>query len=203
MSHYHPNWQNNRINFILSKYSSDFFNKKKILELGPHNGYIGNVFKELGAEVHLIEGREENVNHIKSVYPNISIECSDLDISDWKWGKWDIIINFGLFYHLQNNHEKHLVNCLKNCDLMFFETVVYDSNKSEIYFRNENGLDQSLSMIGGTPSTSYVENIFKKEKRNYEIFKTSLLNGDSHTYDWVETNSKTYPDRNRRFWVIN
>ena len=38
---YHPDWQINRINFILSKYPKEFFKGKRILEVGAYNGYIG------------------------------------------------------------------------------------------------------------------------------------------------------------------
>ena len=61
---YHSDWQHNRINFILSKYPKEFFNGKRILELGAHNGYIGAYFSTLGADVHCIEGRPENVEKI-------------------------------------------------------------------------------------------------------------------------------------------
>jgi hypothetical protein len=54
---YHPNWQTNRINFILSKYPKEFFKGKRILELGAYNGFIGAYFNSLGAEVHCVEGR--------------------------------------------------------------------------------------------------------------------------------------------------
>ena len=54
---YHSSWQQNRIDFMVSKYSKDFFAGKKILELGAYNGYIGAYFNTLGAEVHCLEGR--------------------------------------------------------------------------------------------------------------------------------------------------
>jgi hypothetical protein len=64
-TYYHPSWQNSRINFILSKYPEGFFKGKRILELGAHNGYIGACFATLGAIVHCVEGRQENVDKIK------------------------------------------------------------------------------------------------------------------------------------------
>ena len=102
---YHPDWQTNRINFILSKYPKDFFKGKRILEVGAYNGYIGAYFASLGAEVHCVEGRPENVAQIKNDYPQVTAEVGDLDVSSWKWGKWDIIINFGLYYHLEKFHK--------------------------------------------------------------------------------------------------
>ena len=212
---YHSDWQNNRINFILSKYPKEFFKGKRILELGAFNGYIGAYFSTLGAQVHCVEGRPENVENIKRDYPNVTVEVANLDTSNWKWGYYDIIINFGLYYHLEHSHKEHLINCINNCDLMFFESVIYDSFEPEIYFRKEQGFDQSLTPIGGTPSTSFVENIFNELGCNYQKYSDSSLNGLAslngndfqrryvHHYDWVDTNSKIFDEFSRRFWIIN
>jgi 2-polyprenyl-3-methyl-5-hydroxy-6-metoxy-1,4-benzoquinol methylase len=199
---YYAEWQQNRINFILSKYSEKFFIGKRVLELGAYNGYIGARLALMGAEVHCIEGRPENVANIKNDYPQLTVEVANLDSSEWKWGKWDIIINFGLYYHLENYHKEHLKNCINNCDLMFFESVIYDSDASEIHFREETGDDQSLTSMGGIPSTSYVEEIFKINNKNYEIFKNKELNGNLHHYDWNDANTKKLDVFARRFWIV-
>ncbi len=199
---YHPDWQKNRIDFILSKYSKEFFKGKRILELGAYNGYIGAYFSSLGAEVHCVEGRPENVAQIKNNYPQVTAEIGDLDTSVWKWGKYDIIINFGLYYHLEKFHKEHLENCINNCNLMFFETVVYDSFQPEIFFRPEHGNDQSLSVIGGTPSTSYVENIFKDKNVSFAKYSDASLNGNGHHYDWPDTGLKNFDAWSRRFWIV-
>lgn len=201
-STYHTNWQNSRIKFILSKYESHFFNKKRILELAPYNGYIGAYFNSLGADVYLLEGREENISKIKNDYPYLNCELVNLDTPDWNWGKWDIIINFGLYYHLEKFHKEHLENCLDYSNMMFFESVIYDSNKAEIFFINEQGDDQSLSDVGGNPTTSYVENIFINKNKKFEKFNDPLLNGDGHFYDWVDTGNNIFHRTQRRFWIV-
>jgi hypothetical protein len=199
---YHSDWQVNRINFILSKYPKEFFKDKNILELGAFNGYIGAYFQSLGANVHCIEGRQENVNQIKLDYPQLSVECSNLDVDYWNFGKWDIIINFGLYYHLEHNHKLHLINCLNNCNLMFFESVIFDSNKPVLFYRNESGIDQSLGSTGGNPSTSYISNILNSHDVLYKKFSDKSLNGNLHHYDWVDANSQVLDQYARRFWVI-
>ena len=202
---YHTDWQKNRINFILSLYPKEFFLGKRILELGSFNGYIGAYFQSLGAHVHCLEGRTENVVNIINDYPNITAEVANLDTNEWIWGKWDIIINFGLYYHLEKYHKEHLINCISNCNLMFFETVIYDSKQSEIYFRsepNDKFLDQSLSQIGGTPSTSFVENIFNNSDCFYQKYTSTELNGGLHLYDWNDTGIGYYSEYYRRFWVV-
>ena len=202
-SSYHTDWQVARMEFILSKFPVNFFEGKRILELGAFNGYIGARFAEMGAIVHCVDGRHENVERIKSDYPNVTAECADLDTPYWGWGKWDIIINFGLYYHLENYHKEHLVNCIQNCSLMFFESVIYDSDAPELFVRHEVGDDQSLSDYGGTPSTSYVENILSEYPTMYTKFSNIELNAYEHHYDWVDSNSKVFNQYARRFWIIH
>lgn len=202
-TNYHPSWQTNRVDFILEHYPADFFKGKRVLELAPYNGYIGYRFSLMGAQVHCIEGRQANVDNIRRTFPALSVEQADLDRPDWPWGKWDIIINFGLYYHLQNYHREHMVNCLQNCNLMFFETVVYDSSEPELFVRSESGDDQSLTDVGGNPSTSYVENILRENGATFTKYSTPKLNGNGHHYDWKDTNSKVLDPMARRFWIVS
>lgn len=203
-SNYFTNWQNNRINFILEKYDESFFENKKILELGSFNGYIGNFFKQdMKADVTCVEGRTENIFNILFTYPELKLFQMNLDTPHWNLGKFDIIINFGLFYHLEHFHKEHLRNCIENSDLMFFESVIYDSDEDELFFREEIGPDQSLSSQGGSPSTSFVENIFAENNCNYTKYCDHELNGDNHHYDWTDINSKNLDQYARRFWIVS
>jgi hypothetical protein len=199
---YNNRWQEARIEFILSKYDESFFSGKRILELAPFNGRIGGHFSSLGAEVEFIEGRESHVEYLKLKYPRLRSTHATLDTPDWQWGQWDIIINFGLFYHLEHNHKQHLKNCIDNCNLMFFESVIFDSDEPSLYFRKEQGADQSLTDRAGTPSTSYVENIFKEKNVKYTKYSDSSLNGEIHRYDWPDSNTRQYADYTRRFWIV-
>lgn len=204
-STYASAWQKNRVDYILSLYDPAFFKHKTILELGAHNGWIGNYFaEEFGSIVTSVEGRQELVDQIKVNYPLLNdVQCVNLDCENWNFGKYDIIINFGLYYHLQSFHEKHLINCIDNSNLIFFESVIYDSNDSEIYFRNESGIDQSLSDVGGTPSTSYIENILSNKNCSFQKHISDKLNALPHHYDWKDANTKCFDGWARRFWVIN
>jgi hypothetical protein len=204
ISTYHPEWQENRIKFILSRYPKEFFKGKSVLELGSYNGYIGSTLQKLGANVTVIEGREENVENIKRDYPNINkTYCYNLDCADWPHGKFDIIIHFGLYYHLEFEHKNNLINCINNCDLMFFETVIHDSIEEKIHFREESGNDQSMSDNGGAPTSNYVEKIFKKCDVSYTKISSSELNAGNHHYDHEDKNSDKPDQFARRFWIVD
>lgn len=200
---YYSEWQNNRINFILEKYSPDFFMNKKVLELGPCNGYIGSYFqKKLGSEVLAVEGRKENIQEINQNYPDLNVIEGNLDSKDWIYGKHDVIVNFGLLYHLDKYHYEHLENCIKNCKILFLESVIFDAAEPGICYRQEAGFDQSMSDKGGTPTTSFVENVFKNNNCKYTKFTDSKLNGEEHHYDWPDVNSYVLDPWARRFWIV-
>jgi hypothetical protein len=202
-SDYNKEWQENRIKLILSLYDESFFKGKKILELGAFHGDIGNYFSKLGADVTCVDGLRSNYVVMRNKYPNVKSINGDLDTSDWDFGKFDIIINFGLFYHLEENHEAHLKNCLNNCDLLFFESVILDSNDSKIYYREESGIDQSLSEVGGTPSAKYVEDIFANFDVNHKRYDDVMLDSYPHSYSWPDMNTGIHDGYKRRFWIVS
>jgi 2-polyprenyl-3-methyl-5-hydroxy-6-metoxy-1,4-benzoquinol methylase len=209
-STYHPEWQNNRIKYIKKLYGDSYFNGKTLLELGSHNGYIGNAFVELGADVTIVEGRQENIDNILDKYPhfNDKIILSNLDREDWPYGVFDIIVNFGVLYHLEHYHGQHLRNCIRNSkDIrMLLESVIFDSKISTLHTRDEEGSDQSLSNIGKTPSARYVEDIFAEEIGSIEkltLHTSSQLNGSAMQYDWPYKHSDGYNSYKRRFWSID
>jgi hypothetical protein len=199
---YNKNWQENRIKFILSLYGETFFKDKKILELGAFHGDIGNFFTELGSKVTCVEGLYGNYETMCAKYPHINSINYNLDTEEWIFGEFDIIINFGVYYHLEKNHLEHLKNCVNNCKLLFFESVIFDSEDSEIYFRDESGIDQSLSNVGGTPSSKYVEDIFEELNVNHKRYDAKDLDSDPHIYSWINQNSKIHDGYKRRFWVV-
>jgi hypothetical protein len=202
-SEYHPDWQNNRIKFIISKYGENFFSGKNILELGPFNGYIGEYFRNLGANVLSVEGRQSNIDQIKRDYPNLNVILGDLDTPEWTYGKFDIIINFGLLYHLEKYHAEHLINCIKNCELMFLESVIFNSFENEIFKVDRIGVDQSLTQIDGYPSQKFVEDIFDSLGiEQYKMYTDSSLNGGMHIYDWELNGNKIFQQAIRRFWIV-
>ena len=200
---YHPEWQTKRINFILEKYPEEFWKGKTILELGSHNGVIGEFFRSIGADVLSVEGRSENVNSIRARFPHLTVIEGNLDTPNWEYGDFDIIINFGLLYHLEHYHKEHLENCILHSDLLFLESVIFDSAQSELHRSEERyGNDQSLSGIGMVPSTKFVEDILRQNYVGFTKYSDGCLNAVNHSYNWEDKDSKNPMNSHRRFWIV-
>jgi 2-polyprenyl-3-methyl-5-hydroxy-6-metoxy-1,4-benzoquinol methylase len=210
-------WRVKRFDKLLEIYGIPYFKGRRILELGAGHGDIGAFFAELGAEVLCLDGRIQNVNFASLKHrkiPNIRFEQQNLEHDFSRFGRFDLIINFGLIYHLQNVDE-HLKCCFSMADDMVLETVVCDStDPQKIFFckgkpeRDE----EALEGTGSRPSPFYVERI--GEENGFEVVRyfTSDLNsgeqspnGYQFRYDWEHKNDDGYsahfdgPDL-RRFW---
>lgn len=173
-STYNAEWQKNRVDLMVELMGASVIKGKRILELGAFNGWIGNYFaEEFGCRVTCVEGRQSNADAISRDYPLIdSVVCADLDTPEWTFGKYDVIINFGLCYHLERHHREHLENCIDNCGTMFFESVIYDCSDPIIYYRHELGIDQSLSERGWNPKHNLCgEHLHGQELQVREVFK--------------------------------
>ena len=124
--HYsYEDWRLKRINKILELYGIEFFENKTVLELGGGHGDIGAFFADLGARVLCLDGRAQNVNFARLKHRNIhNFQCRQFDLeTDFsEFGKFDLIINFGLIYHLKNVN-KHLECCFRMSDDILIESV--------------------------------------------------------------------------------
>jgi hypothetical protein len=197
--HYNK-WIITRMNGIEKYIKKDFFKSKKLLELGGGHGHIGNKFYHLGANVTTSDARKEHVENVKKMYPELKtliIDGDKLKIEE----KYDIILHWGLLYHL-NEIEIHLKEISEKCDILLLETEVSDSDDDSFYIiTDENGYDQAFNHKGIRPSPSNVEKVLKKNGFEFEMIKDPILNSDFHHYDWDIKNTKTWRHGLRRFWI--
>jgi 2-polyprenyl-3-methyl-5-hydroxy-6-metoxy-1,4-benzoquinol methylase len=119
---HYVNWRISRMNGVKKYISPSYFKSKTLLELGCGHADIGNMFYELGAIVTSSEGRKEHLDVVKQKYPHIETFLFDCDnnyisIKD----KYDIIVHWGLLYHL-NEIEVHLEKVSQKCDILLLET---------------------------------------------------------------------------------
>jgi hypothetical protein len=180
--------------------SPSYFKSKTLLELGCGHADIGNMFYELGSIVTSSDVRKEHLDIVKTKYPNIKTLLIDGDNDSIK-DKYDIILHWGLLYHLKEI-EIHLEKVSQMCDVLLLETEVSDSDDKDYYqSTNENGYDQAYNNKGIRPSPSYVEYLLGKNGFQFKLIKDPILNSGFHCYDWDISNSKKSRSGLRRFWI--
>lgn len=197
-SHYN-NWRISRMNCVKKYILPDYFKSKTLLELGCGYADIGNMFYELGANVTSSDARNTHLDIVKKKYPHIQTLLMDGDNINIK-DKYNIILHWGLLYHL-SEIEIHLEKISQKCDILLLETEVCDSDEKLYISTNENGYDQAFNNKGIRPSPSYVESLLEKNGFHFKLIKDPILNSSFHHYDWEITNSKTWKDGLRRFWI--
>jgi SAM-dependent methyltransferase len=199
-NNHYDNWRTTRLNGIKKYILPDYFKNKTLLELGCGYADIGNMFYELGAIVTSSDGRKEHLEIVNKRYPHINTLIIDGDNDNIQL-KYDIIVHWGLLYHL-NEIENHLEKVAQKCDILLLETEVCDSDDSNFYIlTNEKGYDQALNKQGIRPSPYYVEKILEKNGFQFKLIKDNILNSDFHSYDWEISNSKTWNHGLRRYWI--
>ncbi len=194
------NWRQSRMNGINKYISPDYFSGKSLLELGCGYADIGNMFSKLGAVVTSSDARKEHLDIVKERYPHIKtalIDGDNLNIED----KYDIILHWGLLYHLREI-EEHLEEVSNKCNILLLETEVCDSDDTDFYIKTrEHGYDQAFNDRGIRPSPSYVESVLDNNGFKFKMIKDPILNSDCHCYDWDVKNSETSRHGLRRFWI--
>jgi SAM-dependent methyltransferase len=210
MDHYRS-WRPVRIKKIEQIFGEDFFKGKSILELACGFGDIGKHFKEnRGANVTFTEGRVEHIQNIQENNPGSEVFQLDQE-NEWNLNrKFDIVIHFGVMYHL-DNWKQDLECALKHTDLIILESEIADTNKIfEAKVIDPDGYDQAINdkKIATRPSASYVEKVFEDNGFEFKRYDDADLNDGIHRYDWVVTGDAERENYNRndgggmrRFWV--
>lgn len=203
----------NRVKTIVNHFGGEWFDGKRILELGCGHADMGNIFYMLGADVTVTDARMTHLEVVKEKYPYLERVVHDLNNEEWTFGKdYDLILNMGTLYHLEK-FEQMLKNCFLNCKNMFLESIVSDSDdpyfvKYPMEDGRDSGSDQSFTDIGCRPSWANVERIIQENHFSFERYFNRGLNSESNLFDWIPQNSLEcgcYIDEKffwlRRAWV--
>jgi len=204
-SGHYDHWILSRMNGIQKYVKPGFFQSKTLLELGGGYAHVGNKFHELGALVTTSDARQEHLDVVHIKYPHLNTLRIDAEhLNKMNIGiteKYDIILHWGLLYHLQEI-EKHLEQITKHCDILLLETEVSDSSEDTFFnLVPEEGFDQAFHLFGMRPTPSYVERILDKNGFHFQIIKDPILNSGYHHYDWEIKETKTWRYGLRRFWI--
>ncbi len=186
----------------VEKYVTDgFFSGKTLFELGAGHGHNGHMFYEKGCVVTCSDARPEHVAAGKVLHPHLDFCLFDGE-NDVLTQKYDILLHWGVLYHLQNVDD-HFAKIADFCDYMFLETEVCDSDDTDLvlHVHEHGGYDQAYSSIGSRPSQAHVESLLEKHGFVYKMILDPIINSDFHVYDWKIENTKEWKHGLRRYWI--
>lgn len=217
-------WREKRIALIIKLFGEDYFRGKTLLEVGAGGGQTALYFKSLGAIVTITEGRDENFKLIRQNDPDVECYCMNQD-EGWlplSGRKFDIIIHWGVLYHLNDWQ----VDLLETTDhlapegLLFLESEVLTGADptAQVRVSEPNHWDQAMSGLAWRMSASFVEAFMENLGFSYDRYDDPDLNIEQngnvvHNYSWlVDTNFQTPSEEVlsrdkiaqglRRFWVF-
>jgi hypothetical protein len=199
--HYNP-WRNSRIEGIKKYVKLDVLKGKTILEVGCGYADLGNIFSQFGCKVTSSDARVEHLDEVNKKYPHINTFLLDCD-KDKIVDKYDIILHWGVLYHITNIKE-HLQNVCEKCDILFLESEVSDTIDPDyniVVDEKGHGYDQAFNDYGSRPSEKYVEKILEENGFNFKMIKDPILNAVGHIYDWDVNETKIHKNGLRRYWI--
>jgi FkbM family methyltransferase len=127
---------------------------KTALDAGAGVGFFSQTLADCGLSVRGFDGRSENVAEARKRFPHIPFELIDLeDRSILALGKFDLVLCFGLLYHLENPllAVRHLRALTEKCLLL--ESMCVPDDKPTMLLREEpRECDQSLTDVACYPS---------------------------------------------------
>jgi SAM-dependent methyltransferase len=140
------------------------FRNKRVIDVGCGIGRFCDFFLEQGCTVFCVDGREQNIQTLRQLYPSVQCAVVDLEKTDLTtFGKFDIVFCYGFLYHL-SNPLGFIQNASKACsEFMILETCITDAEEPILRLVDEDPENetQALHGIGCRPSPSYVANCLK------------------------------------------
>ena len=127
---------------------------KTALDAGAGVGFFSQTLADCGLSVSGFDGRAENVVEARKRFPHIAFQQADLeDRSILALGKFDLVLCFGLLYHLENPllAIRHLRSLTEKCLLL--ESMCVPDDKPSMLLREEpSEVDQGLTDVACYPS---------------------------------------------------
>lgn len=131
---------------------------KRVLDVGCGVGHLAAHLVRLGADVVGVDGREENVAHLRAIYPRLTAHVGDAQSTPLtRFGRFDAVLCYGLLYHLEDP-VAGLRNVASACgEFLMLETLVCDSARPVSVMVDEpRSFNQALAAVGCRPSPAFV-----------------------------------------------
>jgi SAM-dependent methyltransferase len=130
---------------------------KRALDLGCGVGHLGIRLHQMGCSVVCVDGREQNIESLRTRYPQLEGHVGDVEQDLSRFGRFDVVFSYGLLYHLENPLQS-LRNMGGVCeDLLLLETMVSDHTLPVVRIEDEStDFNQAMAGLAGRPSPHYV-----------------------------------------------
>jgi SAM-dependent methyltransferase len=131
-------------------------NLKTALDLGCGLGHYAEILHQHGFDVLAVDGRPENVEEARRRFPHLKFQLADAQDPELpRLGKFDLVLCFGLLYHLENPFRVVRSIAELASKLTLIEGIVYPSPEPAMVLMDENmGVDQGLNYMAFYPSES-------------------------------------------------
>lgn len=201
--HHEPqfDWNKKRVNKLLSILGDGWIAGKKVLEVGCGHGENGKALIAAGAQVLFTDGRELHLDFLKKEGLNTFLMDQD---KEWTIeGQFDLIVHWGVLYHLDN--WKQDVKCaLDRADLLCLETEIFDTDDPT--FEQKKGeidhYDQALNRTGTVLSGKCFENYITSLGATFVRYDEEVLDSHAMVYSWKDGSRPGFTIGQRRFWMI-
>lgn len=132
---------------------------KSVIDVGCGIGRLSEYFAEQGCDVLCVDGRKENIEKLRELYPDRRAAVADLETEAiLQHGQFDVVFCYGLLYHVVDVFGL-LKRLARMCgEMLLIETCVAPvrSNALFLFPESQSDVTQALHGLGSRPSPEYV-----------------------------------------------
>jgi SAM-dependent methyltransferase len=124
------------------------------IDVGCGTGYFSEFLRDSGFQVSALDGRKDNVEEAQRRVGNVDFRQADVeDPSLPALGSFDLVLCFGLLYHLENPFRAVRNLCALTEKVLIVESMCVPDESSLLYLLDEGKLeDQGLNYVALYPS---------------------------------------------------
>ncbi len=162
---------------------------RRVLDVGAGIGHFAEFYRRMGATVVAIEGRPENVDEMRRLYPQVEAHVGDVQRFDLtSLGQFDVVHCFGLLYHVDSPVAVlRQMECVCR-DILLLETIVCDSSRTIMVLADETrAVNQALAGIGSRPSPSFLVMALNRLGFPFVYGTTSPPSHPDFRFEWRDT----------------
>ena len=171
---------------------------KTVIDVGCGIGRLAEYFDRNGCDVTCVDGRAENIQQLRELYPARKAAVVDLETEEvLQQGTFDVVFCYGLLYHVVDVHGviRRLAQLSRGIALI--ETCITPVRENLLRLMREYPQDvtQALGKWGSRPSPLYVETCLRQSGFKYLYSPKTKPDHPQFQYDFVATLADWPTDR--------